>query len=101
AVNWLGSTPERDRVAERVSPLTYVRAGLPPVLTIHGDNDQLVPYTQAVRLHKALTDAGVPNRLITVPGGRHGGFSREELSGAYQAIQEFLGRYGLLPAPQK
>ncbi|HUI10975.1 MAG TPA: alpha/beta hydrolase [Bacteroidota bacterium] len=101
AVNWLGSLPDRDAVAARVSPLTYVRAGLPPVLTIHGDNDQLVPYTQAVRLHRALTDAGVPNRLLTVPGGKHGGFSREELSGAYQAIHEFLSRYGLLGAEGK
>jgi len=101
AVNWLGSLPDRDKIAERVSPLTYVRAGLPPVISIHGDNDQLVPYTQAVRLHKALTDAGVPNRLITVPGGRHGGFSREELAGAYQAIHDFLGQHGLLPAAGK
>ena len=101
AVNWLGSLPERERVADRVSPLTYVRAGLPPVLTIHGDRDQLVPYTQAVRLHRALTAAGVPNRLLTIPGGRHGGFSREELGTAYQAIHDFLAQYGLLPAPAK
>jgi len=101
AVNWLGSLPDRETVATRISPLTYVRAGLPPVITIHGDNDQLVPYTQAVRLHKALTAAGVPNKLLTVPGGRHGGFSREEYAGAYQAIHEFLGQYGLLPVPPK
>ena len=41
AVDWFGSLPEKEKVAVRVSPLTYVRAGLPPVLTIHGDNDQL------------------------------------------------------------
>jgi dipeptidyl aminopeptidase/acylaminoacyl peptidase len=98
AVNWLGSLPDREKVAVRVSPLTYVRSGLPPVLTIHGDNDQLVPYTQAVRLHKALTSAGVPNRLITIPGGRHGGFTREQLLGAYATIREFLDQYGIHPA---
>src|SRR5271170_3466455 len=43
AAQWLGSLPNRDEVARRVSPLTYVRAGLPPILTIHGDSDQLVP----------------------------------------------------------
>jgi len=100
AVNWLGSLPEREKVAVRVSPLTYVRAGLPPVLTIHGDNDQLVPYTQAVRLHKALTAAGVPNRLMTIPGGRHGGFTRDQLLSAYGTIREFLDQYGIRP-PQK
>ncbi|HTY57728.1 MAG TPA: alpha/beta hydrolase [Bacteroidota bacterium] len=98
AVNWLGSLADREKVAVRVSPLTYVRAGLPPVLTIHGDNDQLVPYTQAVRLHKALTSAGVPNRLMTIPGGRHGGFTRDQLLAAYATIREFLEQYGIRPA---
>lgn len=97
AVNWLGSLPERLKVAARVSPMTYVRPGLPPVLTIHGDNDQLVPYTQAVRLHKALTEARVPNRLITIPGGRHGGFTRDQLVGAYATIREFLDQNGIRP----
>ena len=72
AVTWLGSAPDREQIAKRVSPLTYVRAGLPPVLTIHGDADPTVPYTQSVRLHKALSDAGVVNELMTIPGGRHG-----------------------------
>jgi hypothetical protein len=29
AVAWLGSVPQREEIARRVSPLTYVRAGLP------------------------------------------------------------------------
>ena len=33
---WLGSSNDRKEVARRVSPLTYVRQGLPPVLTVHG-----------------------------------------------------------------
>ncbi len=44
AVAWLGSRPDREEVAKRVSPLTYVRADLPPILTIHGDADPAVPY---------------------------------------------------------
>ena len=66
AVAWLGSLTNREEVARRVSPLQYVRKGLPPILTIHGDADPTVPYSHAVRLHKALDDAGVPNRLHTV-----------------------------------
>jgi acetyl esterase/lipase len=98
AVNWLGILPDREKVATRVSPLTYVRAGNPPVFTVHGDNDQLVPYTQAVRLHKALTAAGVQNRLMTIPGGRHGGFTRDQLIAVYAAIREFLDQNGIRPA---
>ena len=72
AVAWLGSLPNREEVARRVSPLTYVRAGLPPVLTIHGDADPTVPYAQAQRLQRALNDVAVANELLTIPGGKHG-----------------------------
>ena len=41
-------------VAKRVLPLAYVRAGLPPIITVHGDADRTVPYTEAVRLHEAV-----------------------------------------------
>ena len=102
AVVWLGSAPDREQIATRVSPLTYVRAGLPPVLTIHGDADPTVPYTQSVRLHKALTDAGVPNELMTVPGGKHGFdcCNLQERTKAYAKIREFLTRYRVLDAPK-
>ena len=36
AVEWMGSMPNRFEIASRVSPLTYVRAGLPAILTITG-----------------------------------------------------------------
>jgi acetyl esterase/lipase len=99
AVSWLGGQPDREALARRVSPLFHVRAGLPPVLTIHGDRDQLVPYAHAVRLHKALDAVHVPNRLVTIPGGRHGGFTGEQMSMIYGVIREFLTEHGLIPAP--
>ena len=92
---WLGSASDREAVARRVSPLTYVRTGLPPVLTIHGDADPIVPYDQAVRLHQVLEDAGVPNHLVTVPGGGHGGFGVEENIRIYTAIRAFLNTHQL------
>lgn len=87
---WLGGRSDRAEVARRVSPLTYVRAGLPPVLSIHGDADSIVPYGHSVRLHAALDRAGVPNELITIGGGGHGGFSRDENVRIYTAIRNFL-----------
>jgi acetyl esterase/lipase len=98
AVQWLGSLPNRDEVARRVSPLTYVRAGLPPVLTIHGDADPVVPYTHGVRLKQALEKNGVPTELVTIPGGRHGGFNRAETLMIYSVIRQFLTTHGLMPA---
>lgn len=96
AVAWLGSMSDREAVARRVSPLTYVRSGLPPVLTIHGDADPVVPYTHALRLKEALDKAGVANELVTVPGGKHGGFTRAETRRIFLAIRGFLTKHGLL-----
>ena len=96
AVQWMASMPDRYEIAERVSPLTYVRAGLPPVLTMHGDADPTVPYSHAVRLRDALDEAGVPNQLHTVPGGGHGNFTVEEYQVAYEVIRKFLKEQGLL-----
>jgi acetyl esterase/lipase len=95
AARWMGSLPNRDEIARRVSPLTYIRAGLPPIMTIHGDADTTVPYEQAVRLHAALDKAGVTNRFLTIPGGKHGNFTPEERTRIYVAIREFLGKAGL------
>ena len=90
---WLGSTPDRSAIAKRVSPVTYVRRGLPPVMLIHGNADTVVPYDQATRMRKALDDAGVPNELITVEGGGHGGFKTAEMERIYKAISAFLAKH--------
>lgn len=95
AVAWLSSMTNREEIARRVSPLTYVRAGLPPIITIHGDADPVVPYTHAVRLQDALNKAGVPNQLVTIPGGKHGGFSHDQTVRAYSAIRDFLSKHNL------
>jgi acetyl esterase/lipase len=97
AVSWIGSQADPEKLAARVSPITYARKGLPPILTIHGTDDNFVPYSQAVRLHKALTEQGVQNQLLTIQGGHHGGFTREEMTRIYSVIREFLKRNGLLP----
>jgi dipeptidyl aminopeptidase/acylaminoacyl peptidase len=96
AVTWLGAMTNREEIAKRVSPLSYVRPGLPPVITIHGDADPTVPYTHGVRLKDALEKARVPTRLVTVPGGLHGGFSQPEMVRIYGEIREFLSAH--LPA---
>ena len=95
AVEWMGSLENRFEIAERVSPMTYVRAGLPPTLTIHGDADPTVPYQHAVALHEKLDGVGIPNVLHTVPDGGHGGFNREQTLAIFETIQHFLSQHGL------
>lgn len=93
AVTWVGSRRDRMEIAKWLSPLTYVRKDLPPIISIHGDADPVVPYDHAVRLHRALDAAGVPNRLVTIPGRGHGNFSLEETTQAYAAVEAFLAQY--------
>jgi acetyl esterase/lipase len=100
AVSWLGSSPHREDLARKVSPLTYVRPGLPPVLTIHGDADKLVPYSHAVRLHEALAKAGVRNQLLTLPGAGHGDFTDEQQLKAFEAARAFLVEAGVIAGPR-
>jgi len=100
AVAWLAGMTDREAVARRVSPLTYVRADLPPVMTIHGDADPAVPYTHATRLKEALDQAGVSNELVTVPGGGHGGFTSEEMIDIFTKIRSFLSRHGIESGPR-
>jgi acetyl esterase/lipase len=89
-VQWLGNQPNRADIAKASSPMTYVRAGVPPTISIHGDADPLVPYNHSVRLQEALQKAGVAHELVTVPGGGHGNFSPAEWQRAFAAIEKFL-----------
>jgi acetyl esterase/lipase len=89
-VQWLGNQPNRAELAKAISPLTYVRAGVPPTISIHGDADPTVPYTHSVRLQDALQKAGVVHELMTVPGGGHGNFPPDQWQRAYAAIEKFL-----------
>ncbi|MBI2185657.1 MAG: alpha/beta hydrolase [Acidobacteria bacterium] len=96
AITWIGPQANRTEIATLVSPMMYVRPGLPPTLVIHGDADPVVPYDQAVRVVGALKKAGVTAELFTVPGGRHGNFPREHVLRAWSAIEAFLMKNGLM-----
>ena len=92
AVTWVPEQPDRMELAKKLSPITYVRKGLPPMLSIHGDADPLVPYEQSVRLTKELKTAGDQAELITVPGGKHG-FPPEEMSKLWPQIFKWLKKH--------
>lgn len=90
AIEWFGSRPDRMELARQLSPINYVRPGIPPIISIQGDQDDIAPYADTVKLHAALDKARVPNRLITLKGRNHGGFSREDMVAGYAAIRQFL-----------
>jgi acetyl esterase/lipase len=96
AVGWIGKAPDPAALARRVSPITYVRKGLPPIFTAHGDADPVVPFAQAQRLHAALDRAGVPNRLFPLHNAGHGEFDGAEVLLANRAVREFLLKHGVI-----
>ncbi|HWB83174.1 MAG TPA: alpha/beta hydrolase [Bryobacteraceae bacterium] len=95
ATQWVPDGPDRLALAKRVSPLTYVRAGLPPTLTVQGANDNTVPLDQGKRLTAALKAAGDDADIIVVPNAGHG-FSREQWPGVNAQIFAFLRAHGIL-----
>ena len=67
-----------DRVRE-ASPLTYVHAGAPPFLILHGSSDTTVAPHQSELLFEALSGAGNDATLVLVEGLGHGFFNRPAL----------------------
>jgi acetyl esterase/lipase len=89
AVEWIPEQTGRMELARRLSPITYVRRGLPPILSIHGDADDVVPYDQSVRLTKALKATGDDAELITIQGGQHG-FTPDQVAKLWPQIFKWL-----------
>jgi dipeptidyl aminopeptidase/acylaminoacyl peptidase len=48
-----------------------VSPGDPPTFLVHGTNDSVVPVSQSEELAAALTEAGVRNQLVVIPGAGH------------------------------
>ena len=69
----LGLLTNQLDMTRAASPIIYVRSGNPPVLILHGDKDDLVPYSQSQRLHSRLDQSGVSNEVVTVQGAGHDG----------------------------
>jgi len=60
------------RQYQEVSPVTYVTSDDPSFLLVHGDADRTVPFQQSEIMEAALRKAGVPVKLVRVPGAGHG-----------------------------
>jgi acetyl esterase/lipase len=93
AVAWLAGLTDKAAEAKRVSPISYIHAGLPPIIMLHGDQDPTVPYSQSVHLHTLLDADHQPNQLYTIAGGKHGMFGKGADERAYEKIWECLEHY--------
>ena len=88
-----GENPEA--LARQLSPQTYVRRGLPPVFSVHGTADEVVPPEQTAALTHAIQAAGGEASALFIEGGKHGlSVQQEDL--AFDAVFAFLRRHGIL-----
>lgn len=90
AAAWIGNAPERTRRAKLVSPLTWIDARDPPVFSVHGTVDSVVPYRHALVLHAALERAGVKNELVSLHDRGHGDFTLAEWADVVRRMLSFL-----------
>jgi acetyl esterase/lipase len=71
--SFMGKIPASDAKAyQNASPIQHVSAATVPMLLIHGDKDETVPFEQSELMQKALQEAGVQTMLLVIPGGAHG-----------------------------
>ncbi|MBP2477050.1 acetyl esterase/lipase [Crossiella equi] len=66
-----GSVTEQNDRYRQFSPSSYVRPGLPPTLILQGEDDYLMPRSQAHLLDDALGRAGVPRQSVFLPYADH------------------------------
>jgi len=99
--NLVGDISKQDEIYRSCSPLTHINASVPPVLTIHGDADPVVPFIHATLLHDVLNQSGVKNQLHVVKGKKHGDFDETEMSENFRAIWKFLDDVGINSANKR
>ncbi len=66
-----GSMSEKKELAEKASPVNYVKKDSAPFLILHGSEDKLVPPNQSELLSEALKKVGVECELIVVDKAGH------------------------------
>ncbi|MEZ5355717.1 MAG: alpha/beta hydrolase fold domain-containing protein [Bryobacteraceae bacterium] len=96
---WLGGDLKQARLAHiQSSPLYYVTPEAAPTLTIHGTNDNYVPYDQGLLITTKLHEAGVATEIETIHDAGHG-FRGADAVRAESRLIEWFDRY-LKPAGQ-
>jgi acetyl esterase/lipase len=96
-----GTFAEMPDAYRKASPLIYVTAQSAPTLFIHGDHDQLVPYSHSEVMLEKLKAAGVEASLLTVKGAPHLFFKEDgqdpPLSGMIEATLRFFDKHLKIP----
>ncbi len=87
----IGPLPEAEQLYLERSPLTHPERFRVPLLILQGDDDRVVPPSQAEAIRDALAAHGVPHGYVRYPGEGHGFRRRETLVHALETEYAFLG----------
>ena len=90
---WMRQIGDPRRDAQRiaaVSPALHVDRVKAPILLVHGDADEIVPYQASVEMKKRLDKSGRPTQLITLEDEGHSGWTADNERLVMNAIGEFL-----------
>jgi len=73
AKGWIPpSLANRAAIAKQVSPMTYVRKDIPPVIDVQGSEDNTAPIGDSIHLIDLLVAAGADASIHQVQGAGHG-----------------------------
>ena len=84
---WIPPDKTIKEISEEYSPIEIVHDQVPKVVTVHGTDDTLVPYSQALLLDDTLKQNHL---LITVEGGDHWRFTDREHTEIKKQIDAFM-----------
>lgn len=71
-IKFLGGTmEEKPEIYKAASPINYVTEDDPPLLLVHGELDETVPYSDSKRMYQAYQQAGLEAELVKVSGAGH------------------------------
>lgn len=98
---FLGGAPDdlRNRY-HAASPVSHLPTRV-PVVTIHGDDDPVVPFRQSEEYVRRARAAGDDARLERIPGGDHDMWSDISAPGWREARRIVLGMVGVTPFDER
>lgn len=78
---------------KKCSPVNFVDENTVPTVFGHGENDDIVPYQNAVDLDKKLTEHNVEHRFISFPDSNHACEDKKSMSETMKLFFEYADKY--------
>jgi acetyl esterase/lipase len=95
STDWISRDLKDKSLVKKISPQHLLRTGLPPMLIIHGTNDQSVDYNSAQAFAEEMKQLGNEFEFETIEGAPHHIWYDRRFSGKVASLRkEYLKKYG-------